>query len=445
MKRLFRPSLIAGFCLAILLPGAFAFALQEEPAPAKAPVPDKQTREKLFSVLKDVFKSDYSKSDAKSRTALVKTLLSEAAKTSDANQVFVMLVEARNLAAGIGDIRTAFDAVRRIETGFDLEAAGSEWSVFSQKMAALDTARRAARTQEAREALARAYLSLAGEEMGKYRFETALEAAKGAERSASTARNRDLSKEAKNLAKEIGVLVQEQKSAQDAEMTLTIHPDDPKANLALGVYRCFVRNDWETGIPCLAKGKNPDLRELAKKELGKPATVKEQADLGDAWLALSQKALDDLQKERYRLRARAWYERALKQADGFLKMALEKKITDVPAPKKGSIGVGSTVNLIGRWTLQIDAPSHLFKVYLFEGGTGTLKCMRHESNRKRYVDAKSNLQWKVENGKLHLIPTTKRPPFSVYFVSLPLRAEGNPVTTANNLSGDFTRHPSNKD
>ena len=41
-------------------------------------------------------------------------------------------------------------------------------------------------------------------------------------------------------------------------------PGDPTANLAAGRYYCFVKGDWEMGIPMLALGSETALKELAE-------------------------------------------------------------------------------------------------------------------------------------------------------------------------------------
>ncbi|MBI3877243.1 MAG: hypothetical protein HY300_15015, partial [Verrucomicrobia bacterium] len=44
---------------------------------------------------------------------------------------------------------------------------------------------------------------------------------------------------------------------------LAITPDDPGANLAVGQFLCFVKGDWESGLPLLAKSDDNVLKTLA--------------------------------------------------------------------------------------------------------------------------------------------------------------------------------------
>jgi len=56
--------------------------------------------------------------------------------------------------------------------------------------------------------------------------------------------------------------------------------------MAVGSYRCFMRNQWNKGIPMLALGNNPALKDLAVKELKGVTDAGEQAKLemlGGTW------------------------------------------------------------------------------------------------------------------------------------------------------------------
>ena len=50
--------------------------------------------------------------------------------------------------------------------------------------------------------------------------------------------------------------------------TLKTNPTDPEANLVVGKYHCFVKDEWEKGLPMLLKGNDAALKELATAEKG---------------------------------------------------------------------------------------------------------------------------------------------------------------------------------
>ena len=47
-------------------------------------------------------------------------------------------------------------------------------------------------------------------------------------------------------------------------------PVEPAANLAAGRYLCFVKGDWEQGVPYLALGSDAQLKAVAPMELRRP-------------------------------------------------------------------------------------------------------------------------------------------------------------------------------
>ncbi|RPH41336.1 MAG: hypothetical protein EHM91_10235, partial [Planctomycetota bacterium] len=108
--------------------------------------------------------------------------------------------------------------------------------------------------------------------------------------------------------------------------TLKTAPEDPAACAALGRYLCLIKEDWDKGLPLLAKGPDGPLRRLSEMELAKPTEASAQAALGEAWAALSEKELLT-PKTRAKVRALEWLERSLPGLSGPTKAAAEKRLT----------------------------------------------------------------------------------------------------------------------
>ncbi|MBS0204798.1 MAG: LamG domain-containing protein [Planctomycetes bacterium] len=71
--------------------------------------------------------------------------------------------------------------------------------------------------------------------------------------------------------------------ARNARDKLQTNPDDPAANLAWGLFVCFYKQDWASGLPLLAKSNDPVWEPLALRELARPTTDDEWLAHGDAW------------------------------------------------------------------------------------------------------------------------------------------------------------------
>jgi len=102
-------------------------------------------------------------------------------------------------------------------------------------------------------------------------------------------------------------------------------PDDPAANLAVGQYCCFSKNDWVAGLACLAKGPEGNLKAVAIKDAAGPETPDDQAAVGDGWWDLSETAPAE-DKAALRDRAGFWYLQAIKKIAGLGKVKVEKRL-----------------------------------------------------------------------------------------------------------------------
>ena len=91
------------------------------------------------------------------------------------------------------------------------------------------------------------------------------------------------------ITKEITEIQKAQANVEDAVAALDKNPTDMAANLAVGKFRCFMKNLWSKGIPMLALGEDPALRDLAVKELKGVTDAAGKAKLGDAWWETGEK------------------------------------------------------------------------------------------------------------------------------------------------------------
>lgn len=86
-------------------------------------------------------------------------------------------------------------------------------------------------------------------------------------------------------------------------------PDDRESAAAFGMFLCFTKGDWVTGLPLLQKGDNEALREMAREDLsrGSDPDPQEQAQLADMWWDLGERAKSATYRQPCRERALYWY------------------------------------------------------------------------------------------------------------------------------------------
>jgi hypothetical protein len=135
---------------------------------------------------------------------------------------------------------------------------------------------------------------------------------------------------AEALGNEVDVGRQRWQRFVDARQVLAQDPADPPANLEIGRYYCFLRDDWSRGLPHLAGGEHTALRLLAEKELAEIATWQQRLELGDGWWAVSLVA-DPEAKAAEQERAARWYRLALPDLEVADKRRVQSRLASLIA------------------------------------------------------------------------------------------------------------------
>lgn len=91
-----------------------------------------------------------------------------------------------------------------------------------------------------------------------------------------------------------------------------VDPQDKAAGAAFGRFLCFIKGDWETGLPLIAEGPNGDLTEVARMDLRGARTAAEQVAVADAWWELSERG-NGIYRQGAQDRAVLWYQQAFER------------------------------------------------------------------------------------------------------------------------------------
>jgi hypothetical protein len=253
-----------------------------EPAsPAKAgklPVPDQAVQLRAEKDIKETYGADYAKHRPADMRALAAKLLGQAAdpKEESASR-FVLLREARDLAAQAGDSNRTLEAIDALSRLFALD------DLLDMKTTALETAGRFATSPAACSALVENALEVVEEAVAADDFDRSLRLLKTAEAAAPKTDHGRLVAVVRAWRNELPAWRKQYEQAQEAALVLQEDLADPEANLVRGRYPCFIKEQWDLGLPYLALGSDGRLRELAGKELTRPLSPAELAELGDLW------------------------------------------------------------------------------------------------------------------------------------------------------------------
>jgi hypothetical protein len=301
----------------------------------KSPAPDADAQTEAAKLIKKVYGDEWvAAKTAAQKQALAKKLLQTAKETDKDNAArFVLLRSSRDIATQAMAGPTAFQAVDEMDRFFQIDALDMKATVLT-KGASI------AATPEQHKAVAEKAAEVAEEAVTNDNFSVAIRLSELASSEAKKGNAPALVKRTAKRAAEIGELAKSYELVKGAAATLDKTPDDPEANLAVGGYRCFIKGDWDGGLPMLARGSDATLKKLATKELAGVASSDEQAELGDGWWGLAAETQDEA-KSQFQARAAFWYRKALPGLSGLARNRVEKRLQQVPTISDESVGPDS--------------------------------------------------------------------------------------------------------
>jgi len=288
-------------------------------ADEKKPVPKAEAQAAAEKLVKEVFKDDYAKTKAADKLALAQKLLQQAEETKDdAAARYVLFREAINLATQAGDLTQAFTAADELAKEFAVSGA-------ALKAAAIDKAAADVAPADAK-ALVETLLPIIDEAVTADDYDTAARIAKAAEGAAKKTKMLAVVSQVTSRAKDLDKLKANFEKVQVALTTLQTKADDADANLLVGRHYCFVKGDWDKGLPFLVKGSDAALKALAQKDIALPTVPAEQLAVADGWYDLAAK---ESPKVQIQLRAHFWYKEAVAGLTGITKTKAEKRLAEL--------------------------------------------------------------------------------------------------------------------
>lgn len=316
-------------CFGVLFWGILGLTAIGEDTP-RLPVPGADAQKAALDLIKDVFSSEYAVRSPEGRRALATKMLAQVAETDEAVSQFVLLSEARAMAAAGGDIGRALDACDELTKRFAVGATG-------ERTATLELLLPSAKSPEAARELSNEAVSTLEQSIKVGDFEAAVQCAAIAEKTGIKAKDIAALTAIRKRKAAIGELRKGFEEFMQSESILKTKPDDAEANLATGKYLCFVQDSWDSGLPRLAKGSDAGLAALAQASLLNPSQVAEQSVLANQWWELAD-SLEGVERDGARAHAGHWYEAAVGQLSGLSKSHAEKRLAELTktvAAKRG--------------------------------------------------------------------------------------------------------------
>ncbi len=287
-----------------------------EPVPGKDLAPEVTLIAQSESAIRERYRERLSKNDVADLNVVVQEILKSAKEPlSPTHERFAGLRLARNLAGECKDFATVMTCCEEFSNWYDVDTMG-------MKAATLWRYARFADTPALQEALAEASLRSGFEAMAveDYRFLPVF--IKVAKDVAAKTKLDYLTYQADFLATDAAAGRKGYEQVKGDAQRLHADPKDPQANLAVGKFFCFVKNDWRKGLAMIAAASDPqlsalaarDLEDLAQSDPQKPTAMEVKLNLADSWWDVAEKSAPQDQPG-CRERAKYWYLKALGQCD----------------------------------------------------------------------------------------------------------------------------------
>jgi hypothetical protein len=292
---------------------------------SKMPLPDEESLLKARELLKEVYRDQYAATRTpQERMQFVKKLIADAAKVEEnAADYYELLRIAREMASSIGDLPLAVAANKLLEQRFQFDSLPLRHKMLSDVAKSSRPGDSAAILAEARQ--------LIREAQAADRYDLALQAHDLALTLARIAgdkgeQNRlNVQRQALEQAK---VMYEKQAAAL---ASLRANPNDSAAHGQVGKYLCFVKNQWDAGLPHLARAADIQLRVIAAIDQSSERSPQETLSLGDQYWELASRAKSPSRLGLH-MRAVHFYQMAVSQLTGSLeKIKAQKRIDEATA------------------------------------------------------------------------------------------------------------------
>jgi hypothetical protein len=285
---------------------------------ARLAVPTATAQAAVRKVMKEVFAEQLADRSIPARRKLTTALLTQADKSNDALvDQFVLLAAAIDSAVDAVDLPAAIRAADKMSEKFEVDGLGVKAD------AALRIGPKSASPDQATENVIAA-IDLSDELAKVDDFVIAIRVCSALQ--PQTAGNAALRSQLQQHIHDLSTARDAAERFARDLAKLSKSPNDPAANLAAGKYACFVKGDWENGLPMLVKGSDVVLKAPATFELSRPSSAEEIAHLADSWWDAATQQADTPSKTALTTHAAALYEPMIDKISGLRKVQIQQRI-----------------------------------------------------------------------------------------------------------------------
>jgi hypothetical protein len=304
--------------------------------PPVPPVPSAAAVTAAENVVKEVFKTEYTRKSPAELIEFSRVLLSEAQQSrDDPATLYVLLREARDMASGGGDAEVALEAARALGDNFQVDARASrdmERTALTAAIHALVADPATVATYEVTHRAGDLGMQMAEWDLAAGNYADAAQIAAVADSAARRTMDWEYPARVHGRVAWIEAIAAEFQQDQAWLAALKSTPNDTAANLAAGRFNFVYLDRPDLGIPQLAKGSDEAMKALALKDLaatGAGSTPALLIGAADGWADAAKTATAAPIKDAMQRRAIFLYGRALTGSQGLEQAAAQSRMTEL--------------------------------------------------------------------------------------------------------------------
>ncbi|MDX1968099.1 MAG: hypothetical protein SFV23_13070 [Planctomycetaceae bacterium] len=271
---------------------------------ARTPVPPETDVKKTRDAIHSLYESDFkAASTSTGKFKLAQKLAQLAGTSTKPVEQYVLLTEARDLAASSGDVWATSALIDRLAEQFEVDP-------LTEKLAQVRVLSRAVKSAAQKRVFVTQVLRIADDARRREDYKKAEIALEAGTILARSLNDRSLSERISAETRMLASLSAAYGEALAAQETLRTNSDSSKAHWTLGWYHCGLRQDPERGLSHLARGGRADLAKLIASESESSNLLLEE--LARGWETVT---VDDPDLQQFCLqRAIHWHTQRLPEA-----------------------------------------------------------------------------------------------------------------------------------
>ncbi len=288
----------------LLLAGVLATVVAS--AQTRAPEPDAGAQAEVRRVLRDLYREEFASRRSEERVALARKLLEDARmSTTTTTTRYVLLQEARELAAGAGAVEESLEAVEELAAQFEIDGLTLERETIAALRKSTRDVATLARLLEPSIDLVERAIDVSRHDIATTLLRETTDLARRARSRWHVAALRVMKEHVEAIESEYSL---SRASIEAVEPGAAAGADSASSRdrFAAGQYHCLYRGDWERGLPLMAAGNNAAFAAAARADLDRPRGAEESLLLADTWWELARDK-SELPRLRLRNRAALWY------------------------------------------------------------------------------------------------------------------------------------------